>query len=235
MKGLRYIMLLCVLWTGAGAFAQRELRDDLRKGNRYYSQGNYKKAEAEYRKAFEKDSTNVQVLYNLGTTLLMERELPQATRMLLRAAQTDKARNALKGTRIFHNLGVTLQSQQQYDKAIEAYKQALRYNPADEETRYNLALCQKLLKKQPPQQNQDQNKDKDQKDQDKDQKDQQEKQKEEKKPQPQQKQENEEQMSKENARQLLEAVKQDEKSVKDRMNQQLQQGQPQRRKKSKDW
>ena len=65
-------------------------------------------------------------------------------------------------------MGVILQSSKQYPQCIEAYKESLRNNPKDDETRYNLALAQKLLKDQ--QQNQDQNQDKNQ-DQKQDQKD----------------------------------------------------------------
>ena len=55
-------------------------------------------------------------------------------------------------------MGVILQSSKQFPQCIEAYKQALRNNPKDDETRYNLALAQKQLKdQQQQQQNQDQN------------------------------------------------------------------------------
>lgn len=228
MKILSYYILLVLLFVATPAGAQqKQMRANIRSGNRYYHQENLKKAESEYRKAFENDSTNTQVLYNLGTTLLMEQDLQEAHKMLTMAAQTDKAKNKLKGTKVFHNLGVALQSAQQYDKAIQAYKQSLRYNPTDEETRYNLVLCQKLLKNQ--QQNQQNQQNQDKKDQQQDQ------QKQEQKKEQNEQEQNQDQMSKENAQQLLEAVKQDEKNVKNRMNQQMQQAQPKSRKKSKDW
>ena len=198
---------------------QKQMRSSLRSGNRYYRQDNLKKAESEYRKAYEIDSMNTQVLYNLGTDLLMQRDLQQANQMLSLATKNDVSKNKLKGTKMYHNLGVTLQSAQQYQKAIEAYKQALRYNPNDEETRYNLVLCQKLLKNQQQQQQQQQQDQKEQK--------------EEKKEQQKQEQQPQNQMSQENAKQLLEAVKQEEKNVKERMNQQK--VQPKSRRKSKDW
>ena len=228
---MRTLILICGLMLSMSAWAQqKQMRTDIRKGNRYYHQEDLKKAEAEYRKAFEIDSMNTQVLYNLGTNLLMERDLEQANKMFVRAAETDKAKNKLKGTKVFHNLGVALQSAQQYDKAINAYKQSLRYNPTDEETRYNLVLCQKLLK------NQQQNQQQQQQQQNQDKKDQkQEQQKQDQQQQKQQQEQEQDQMSKENAQQLLEAVKQDEKDVKNRMNQQMQQAQPRSRKKSKDW
>ena len=109
-----------------------------------------------------------------------------------------------------------------YAKAVDAYKMSLRNNPADHETRYNLALAQKMLKDQQNQQdqdqNQDQNKDQQQKqdqkqDQNKDKQNDQKKddQKDQQQPPKPEKQDN--QMSKENAEQLLNSVMQDEKDV----------------------
>ena len=112
-------------------------------------------------------------------------------------------------------MGVLFQAGKDYAKAVDAYKMSLRNNPADHETRYNLALAQKMLKDQQNQQdqdqNQDQNKDK-QNDQKKDdQKDQQ---------QPPKPEKQDNQMSKENAEQLLNSVMQDEKDVQDKVKKQ---------------
>lgn len=234
------ISLLMVIPVQAQESKQAILRNALRAGNRYYHEGNYEKAEAEYLKAYEVDSNNVHVLYNLGTTYLMKHDLKPANDKLVRSAQSEAAKNRLKGARIFHNLGVNLQMTQEYDKAITAYKQSLRLNPTDEETRYNLALCQKL-RKDNPQDNQNQQHDKNDKDDKKEQDQQQQPQPQQQDQQDQQKQDEKKQqqpqpqdeMSKENAQQLLEAVKQDEKAVKERMNQQPKNGT--RRKKEKDW
>ena len=61
----------------------------------------------------------------------------------------------------FHNLGNTFMNAKQYQPAVEAYKNALRNNPTDEETRYNLALAKEMLEKNPPQggDGEDENKD----------------------------------------------------------------------------
>ena len=76
----------------------------------------------------------------------------------------------MKLSQIYRNMGVLFQAAQDYAKAVEAYKMSLRNNPKDDETRYNLALAQKMLKdQQQNQQNQDQNKDKENQDQKKEQ------------------------------------------------------------------
>lgn len=120
-------------------------------------------------------------------------------------------------------MGVILQPSKQYPQCIEAYKQSLRNNPHDDETRYNLALAQKMLKDQQQQQNQDKQQEQKQDQKQDDQKDQNKDQNEDQKKQPQQnQQQNKNEMSKENAEQLLNAVMQDEKNVQDKVKKQIQ-------------
>ena len=120
--------------------------------------------------------------------------------------------------------------QKDYAKAIDAYKMSLRNNPLDDETRYNLALAQKLLKDQQQQQNQNQNKQDQNKKQDKQQQDQQQQQNQnkqkdqqqnDKQQSPSKSNQKDSDMSKENAEQLLNSVMQDEKNVQDKIKKQL--------------
>ena len=120
-------------------------------------------------------------------------------------------------------MGGIFHSQKDYAKAVEAYKESLRNNPKDDETRYNLALAQKQLQDQ--QQNQDQNQDQDKQDQQKEQDKQQDQQKDQQQNQDQQQQpsqpeKKDNEMSKENAEQLLNSVMQDEKDVQDKVKKQ---------------
>ena len=120
-------------------------------------------------------------------------------------------------------MGVIFHSQKDNAKAVEAYKESLRNNPKDDETRYNLALAQKQLQDQ--QQNQDQNQDQDKQDQQKEQDKQQDQQKDQQQNQDQQQQpsqpeKKDNEMSKENAEQLLNSVMQDEKDVQDKVKKQ---------------
>ena len=140
-----------------------------------------------------------------------------------------------KLAQIYHNMGVILQSSKQLPQCIEAYKESLRNNPKDDETRYNLALAQKQLKdQQQDQQNQDQQQQQqeqkeDKQDQNKDQEEQDQKDQQQNQ---QQQQQNKNEMSKENAQQLLNAVMQDEKNVQDKVKKQIQ---IQGKKLEKDW
>lgn len=215
--------------------AQKSYRDYLRSGNRLYKDSLFVKADVDYRKALELNPKSTDAMYNLGNSLMMQQKAKEAMKEFQDVAKVEKDKNKL--SKIYHNMGVIFQSSKQYAQAVEAYKQSLKNNPKDDETRYNLALAQKMLKDQ--QQNKDKNKDQDKdknKDQNKDKqnKDKQNKDQDKKQNQDQQKQQqqNKNQMSKENAEQLLNAVTQDEKNIQDKVKKQIQ---IQGRKLDKDW
>lgn len=227
-------LMVGLLMVSATAFGQKTVRDYLRSGNKLYKDSTFVKAEVDYRKALELDPKSTDAMYNLGNALLMQQKAKDAMEQFEAASKVEKDKKKL--SQIYHNMGVILQSSKQYPQCIEAYKKALRNNPSDDETRYNLALAQKLLKDQ--QQNQDQNKQQEQKqdkkDDDKQQKnkEQQDQKKKDQQNQNQQQQQNQNQMSKQNAEQLLKAAMQDEKNVQDKVKKGVR---IQGRKLEKDW
>ena len=225
-------LMVWLLMVSATAFGQKTVRDYLRSGNKLYKDSTFVKAEVDYRKALELDPKSTDAMYNLGNALLMQQKAKDAMEQFEAASKVEKDKKKL--SQIYHNMGVILQSSKQYPQCIEAYKKALRNNPADDETRYNLALAQKLLKDQ--QQNQDQNKQQEQKqdkkDDDKQQKNKEQQDQKKKDQQNQQQQQNQNQMSKQNAEQLLKAAMQDEKNVQDKVKKGVR---IQGRKLEKDW
>lgn len=227
-------LMVGLMMVSATAFGQKTVRDYLRSGNKLYKDSTFVKAEVDYRKALELDPKSTDAMYNLGNALLMQQKAKDAMEQFEAASKVEKDKKKL--SQFYHNMGVILQSSKQYPQCIEAYKKALRNNPADDETRYNLALAQKMLKDQ--QQNQDQNKQKEQKqdkkDDDKQQKnkEQQDQKKKDQQNQNQQQQQNQNQMSKQNAEQLLKAAMQDEKNVQDKVKKGVR---IQGRKLEKDW
>lgn len=222
------LLMMIALACSATCFAQKQERVHLRKGNKLYADSSYVDAEVQYRKALEINPKSTVTRYNLGNTLAQQSKAEDALKEYDNAARSAKTKE--EKAKIYHNAGVVLQKGQQYEKCIEAYKKALKANPADNETRYNLALAQKLLKdqqqnqqQQQQEQQQDQNKNQ-QNDQKQNQNQNQDKKNDEKKPenQDQQQQQPQNQMSKENAEQLLNAVKQEEKNVRDKVEKQMQ-------------
>ena len=209
--------MLLLLIVPTLAFAQSD-RHFIRTGNKLYRNQNYPKAEVEYRKAMSQNGSNAHAVYNLGNALMMQQKDSAAIVQLENAGkmEANKTRKAMA----YHNIGTICQRHQLYGDAIKAYEEALRNNPNDNETRYNLALCKRLNKNNKEQQKQQQQQQ--QKEQQKEQK-----QKEQQQPKPK------EQMSKENAEQLLNAAIQDEKATQQRLKKATKQ--PSRRTVEKNW
>lgn len=216
----KYIGMILLLLTTISVSAQKAERDFIRKGNRQFKDSVYVNAEVNYRKALDINPKSTISMYNLGNTLTQQNKLQEAMEQYVGATKIEKDKANLG--QIYHNMGTIFMSQKDYVKAVEAYKQSLRNNPKDDETRYNLALAQKLLKdQQQNQQNQDQSQE--QKEQEKEQDKQNQNKQEQQQNQDQQppkpeKKDNE--MSKENAEQLLKSVMQDEKDVQDKVKKQ---------------
>ena len=228
MTRIKYILLFIATLMCVGASAQKSYREHLRSGNKLYADSLYDKAEVEYRKAVEIDPNGSEALYNLGNALLRQEKAQEAMDQFTMAAKrtTDKKNLA----EVHHNMGVICQASKDYARAVEYYKQALRENPTDHETRYNLAVAMKQLQnQQQQQQNEQQNENKEQEKQEQEQQQNQQQQQEEQQQQEQQQQEqeqqaqeNEDEMSKENAEQLLESAMQDEKEVQEKVKKMMQ-------------
>ena len=229
-----YILSLLLVASAGQVFAQQKTdRDYLRSGNKLYNDSLFIKAEVDYRKALEINPKSTDAMFNLANALLMQQKAQEAMEQYQSVSKIEKDKEKL--AQIYHNMGVMLQSAKQLPQCIEAYKESLRNNPKDDETRYNLALAQKQLKdQQQNQQNQDQQQQQQEQKEDKqDQnKDQQEQDQKDQQQQNQQQQQNKNEMSKENAEQLLNAVMQDEKNVQDKVKKQIQ---IQGKKLEKDW
>ncbi len=224
-KKVATVVLLLLVAVGAQAQSDRQL---IRQGNKQFRMGNTSDAEISYRKSVEKNLRNPQANYNLGNALMAQRKDSLATSQFETAAKLET--NPLRRAQAYHNMGVICQQHKMFKEAIEAYKEALRNNPTDDQTRYNLELCKRQMKQQNNQddQNQDKNKDKDKQNQKKEDQEKKDKQKEQQEKQPEQ-----QQMSKDNAEQLLNAAMQEEKNTQERMKKAQQQ--PQRRNLQKNW
>jgi len=220
------IALLLLVSTGVQAQNDRQM---IRQGNKQYRKGNVAEAEVSYRKAVERNERNPQANYNLGNSLMAQRKDSLAITQLEKAAKLET--NPQRRAQAYHNMGVICQQHRMFGEAIEAYKEALRNNPTDHETRYNLELCKRQQKEQQQDQSQQNQQNKD----NKDNKDKQEQQKQEQKQdqQKQDQQQQKQQMSKENAEQLLNAAMQEEKQTQERMKKAQQQ--PQKRRLEKNW
>lgn len=234
------LLLGLLLVSTVAALAQND-RTFIRQGNRQYRARKWTAAEVQYRKAIARNANNPQAVYNLGCALMMQQKDSLAMQQFAKSADLQTT-NKIRRAKSFHNMGVIMQNHQEFAKAIECYKMALRNNPQDNETRYNLALCKHQLKNQKNQQNQNKNKsgndkNKQDKDQNKDQnknKDQDKQNNNKNKDKNNQSQKPEQdKMSRDNAEQLLNAAVQQEKATKQKMQKAM--SQPRRRQYDKNW
>lgn len=227
----RIIITFLVLLFVSTIQAQNE-RKDIRKGNKAFRQQNYVQAEVDYRKATAKNGRNPQAIYNLGCAFMAQQKDSLAVVQFENASKIET--NPKRRAMAFHNIGVICQKKQLFSEAIEAYKESLRNNPSDNETRYNLELCKRQLKNQKNNnndKNQQNKKDKNNKDNKKEQ--QKKDQKNDKDKQQNNQQQSKEQMSKDNAEQLLNAAMQKEKETQDRLKKAMRQSS--KRKLERNW
>ena len=214
-RGRPAAMLILLIFS-LSATAQTD-RDFIRRGNRLMRDSVYDKAQVQYQKAIEKDNTNPISHFNLGNALLYQNKAEDAMKEYETAARLEKDKGRL--AQIYHNMGVVLQAAKQFDKAVACYRNSLRNDPTNDETRYNYALSLFQLKKnQGGQDNQDQQKDDNGQD-EKQEKQQEQQKQQDKKDEQQQPQPQQDQMSRENAEQMLNAAMQDEKATQEKIQQ----------------
>jgi hypothetical protein len=248
MKQILLISILIVLTVTA--FGQNE-RKYVRNGNNLFMEAvhdttkidtvKFSNAETEYRKALNKKPNDLKWDYNLADALYKQQKFDEAAEKF--EALGEKMETPEEKARAYHNLGNSQLMKQKLDESIESYKKALRQNPSDIETKYNLAYAQMLKKKKEEQekkQNKDNkddkknkdkkdnkdknnkdNKDKDKKNQDKKNQDKKnqdknkDKNQQNKDQQKQQQQQNK--ISKQDAERLLQALQNDEKKIQDKV------------------
>ncbi len=214
---MRIVLFLVLVVMSVVSFAQKENRY-LREGNRMFEKGDYSNAEKDYRKALELNRESVKGQFNLGTAVYQEKNYEESASIF--AGLGEKSLGKTDKGEVFHNLGNSLLEAQQYEKSIDAYKQALLNNPHDLDSKYNLEYARMKLKQQQQQQQQNQ--------QNKDQQEKQDQEKQDEQDQQQNKDQQDQQkqppkpdkISKEDAERMLEAMKNDEKKTMEKVKKQ---------------
>ena len=199
---MRIVSILFFLLSSCIIANAQNKKSLIKDGNKLYTDSSFNMAEMKYRKALEKDQDYFNASFNLADAIYKQERFEESTSLF--DALKDNARNNIDLAKINHNLGNSLMKENKIDLAIEAYKNSLRQNPKDEETRYNLAYAQKMKKQD--QDKQDQNK----QDQNK---------------QDQEEQQEQDKISKEDAEKMLEALQQREKEIQEKLQKKKVKGQ----------
>ena len=172
MNVLRYIFvfgLAFFVWALADMYGQVDKRD-VRKGNREFRKENWKEADIDYRKALVKDSLSMAANYNLASTLYREGDVEQAQKVMETVKEVAPA--SASAADYYYNLGDVAIARQDWQGAVDAFKESLLRNPGDLDAKENYIYAKKKLEdQQNQQQNNDQNQDQNQNDQNQDQND----------------------------------------------------------------
>ena len=209
-------------------------RTEVRAGNKDFKKGLFREAEIDYKRALIVDSASVTAKYNLGNTLYKAESYNEAELYFKDLGDTLKNLSSSKASDYFHNSGNIALKQKKYQEAVEAFKESLRLEPDNFETKSNLAYAQKMLKdqqqnqqsqnqQQQQQQQQDQNQDQNQQNQDQNQNNDQQNDQNQNQDQnqqnqdQQQQQQNQPQISPQAAQQMLQAIEDKEKQTQDKV------------------
>lgn len=145
---MRKILYIVLLLNSVLLFGQ-EKDKNLYNGNQSFKEKKYADAEADFRVTESKKSPKKATAgYNLGNSVYRQNQQGEAQIKYIQALEHAKTKE--EKHRIYHNLGNTFMLDKNYEAAAEAYKNALRSNPNDEETRYNYALAKRKKKDNPP-------------------------------------------------------------------------------------
>lgn len=214
MKFRSIYAILVLGLVPVGAASAQTARSNISDGNSLYKEKKFADAEVEYRKSLEKDNQLLQGYFDLGDALYKQQRYDEAVQNYQNALT--KTSDPRISAQLHHNIGNAHLERKNFQESIDEYKRALKLHP-DEETQYNLAYAEKMLKQQQQQQKkQDKNDKNQQKKQDENKKqDQQQKkqQQEQQKQQEQQQRQQDKQMSRADAQRILDALKNDEKNV----------------------
>lgn len=168
---LVWVTFCCIPAVFSQQAKPQNIKAELRKGNELYRQKKYKEAQNSYSGALQKDPASYTGMFNMGDALYRDKKYENARQVLTASAQA--SRDKKEQASAYHNIGNTFLEEKKWEEAINAYKQALRLNPADADTKYNLAYANAMLKKDSENKDKkdkdkkDDKKDKDKKDQDK--------------------------------------------------------------------
>ena len=223
-KGMVAVLIL-MLASPVMLQAQSD-RSEVRAGNREFKKGEFREAELDYKRALVEDSTSITAKYNLGNALYRTESYSEAELYLKGLGDSLKSVSPSRASDCFHNSGNLALKQKKYQEAVDAYKESLRLEPDNFETKSNLAYAQKMLKEQQQQQQQqNQNQQQDQKDQqDQDQNKEQDQQNQDNKQDQNQDQQNQQQQQQDQpqitpqaAQQMLQAIEDKEKQTQDKV------------------
>ena len=216
MKNKTFLLLLVLSSITTLAQHPNQL---IRSGNYEYQDSSFTESEKYYREALIKKPGSFEASFNLADAIYKQENFSESSSLF--NALAEKTEQKIEKSKSFHNLGNSLFKEQKIDEAIEAYKNALRNNPDDIDTKFNLAYAQKLKQQQQNQKQEKEEQEEEQQEEEQQEEEQQEEEQQENKNEQSKEQSKEEpkqpqdpnEMTEEEAQQILDALQQQEREV----------------------
>lgn len=142
----RLMILILVLVSSVTVSAQTD-RKEVRAGNKAFRKGDFRKSEIDYRKAVLKDSLSVAAQYNLASSLYRQDDYEGAQKALSSIAETVSAVETV-GTKadFYFNQGDVALAQKDYASAVKSFRQSLLLRPDDMDAKENYIYAKEMLR-----------------------------------------------------------------------------------------
>lgn len=143
---MRHLLIILIILSNIINIYSQDAKEHIRNGNKLYKDKKYNDAEIAYRKAAEIDPKLYQSIFNLGDALYKQENYENAAAEFINIINKTNDKNIK--AKAYHNLGNSLLKSNKIQESIDAYKNALKLNPKDLDTKYNLEYAKRLLVQQ---------------------------------------------------------------------------------------
>lgn len=153
---MKRLMILILALASAVTVSAQTDRKEVRAGNKAFRKGDFRKSEIDYRKAVLKDSLSVAAQYNLASSLYRQDDYEGAQKALSSIAETVSGVETV-GTKadFFFNQGDVALAQKDYASAVKSFRQSLLLRPDDMDAKENYIYAKEMLRQSQDNQSQD--------------------------------------------------------------------------------
>lgn len=144
---MKRLMILILALASAVTVSAQTDRKEVRAGNKAFRKGDFRKSEIDYRKAVLKDSLSVAAQYNLASSLYRQDDYEGAQKALSSIAETVSAVETV-GTKadFYFNQGDVALAQKDYASAVKSFRQSLLLRPDDMDAKENYIYAKEMLR-----------------------------------------------------------------------------------------
>lgn len=153
---MKRLMILILALVSAVTVSAQTDRKEVRAGNKAFRKGDFRKSEIDYRKAVLKDSLSVAAQYNLASSLYRQDDYEGAQKALSSIAETVSGMETV-GTKadFYFNQGDVALAQKDYASAVKSFRQSLLLRPDDMDAKENYIYAKEMLRQSQDNQSQD--------------------------------------------------------------------------------